>query len=217
LSRSGRFIVLEGIDGSGTTTQARRLGVALEERGHAVCLTCEPTPGPVGKLIRQALRHELLAEGGSGVRPLSWSTMALLFAADRGDHLDSVVLPALASGKTVVCDRYVLSSILYQSVTSTEGEASVPFIRALNARARRPDLTIVLDVSNEVAESRRAARGGPAEMFEVTEIQRNLALAYVRAETFVPDENVIHVSDGTPESVHLRILEAVLRESEALS
>jgi dTMP kinase len=210
VSAQGRFIVLEGIDGSGTTTQAKRLAEALEARGHSVCLTCEPTPGPVGKLIRQALRHELVAEGGGGVRPLSWSTMALLFAADRGDHLDSVVLPALAEGRTVVCDRYVLSSILYQSVTSPERATAIPFIRAANARAARPDLTIILDVSDEVAADRRSARGGPAEMFEVREIQARLADAYVRAETFVPGEAFVHVADGSPDAVARGILDAVL-------
>jgi len=211
MTARARFIVLEGIDGAGTTTQARRLAEALERRGTPVCLTCEPTPGPVGKLIRQALQHKLVAENGEGVRPVSWSTMALLFAADRLDHVDSVIAPALSAGRTVVCDRYVLSSLAYQSVTSPAGEGAVPWIRDLNARALRPDLTIVLDVSDEVAAERRAARGGPAEMFEVREIQRRLAEVYARGERLVPDDPLVHVADGLPDDVAARVLEAALR------
>jgi dTMP kinase len=210
--KRGRFIVLEGIDGSGTTTQAKRLAEALEQRGVTVCLTCEPTPGPVGKLIRQALQHKLVAENGMSVREVAWSTMALLFAADRRDHLDSVVIPALVAGETVVCDRYVLSSLTYQSVTSPEGAAALPWIRELNARAQRADLTLVLDVSDEVAAERRAARGGPAEMFEVREIQKKLADLYARAETLVPEERVVHVADGTPDAVAEAVLSAVLAD-----
>ena len=207
---AGRFIVLEGIDGSGTTTQAKRLRDALEARGTAVCLTCEPTPGPVGKLLRQALQSKIVRDGSAAPHTLSSAAMALLFAADRLDHLDTVVLPALAEGKTVVSDRYVLSSLAYQSVTSKEGEGSVPWIREINARAIRADLTLVLDVSDAVAAERRALRGGPAEIYEVSEVQRRLAVAYLRAEELIPGDGVVHVADGTPDDVAARILKAVL-------
>ena len=202
--------MLEGIDGSGTTTQAKRLRDALEARGTSVCLTCEPTPGPVGKLIRQALQRKLTLDGGTAPHTLSWSAMALLFAADRLDHLDTVVLPALAEGKTVISDRYVLSSLAYQSVTSPEGDASIPWIREINARAARADLTLVLDVPDAIAEQRRAARGGPAELYEVREIQRRLCVAYAQAEVLIPNDRAVHVADGTPDEVAARILHAVL-------
>lgn len=207
----GRFIVLEGIDGAGTTTQAKRLAAELERRGLSVCLTCEPSSGPVGALIRRALQKKLGEGEPSGPRSLSWGTIALLFAADRLDHVDSVVAPALAAGRVVVSDRYVLSSLAYQSVTSPEGEGAVPFIRAINSRALRPDLTVVVDVDPDVAERRRAARGGPPELFEVQEIQRQLARVYARAEQLVPGDAVVHVADGTPEEVFERILTAVAR------
>lgn len=210
MTSAGRFIVLEGIDGSGTTTQAKHLRDALEARGTAVCLTCEPTPGPVGKLIRQALQRKLTVDGAKTPHALSWSAMALLFAADRLDHLDTVVLPALAEGRTVISDRYVLSSLAYQSVTSPEGESSIPWIREINARAVRADLTLVLDVPDTVAEERRAARGGPAEIYEVRDIQRRLAVEYARAEALIPGHRVVHVADGTPDEVGERILQAVL-------
>jgi len=196
----GRFIVLEGIDGSGTTTQAKRLAEALEARGTPTLLTCEPTDGPVGVLIRQALKRSLPA-------PLDWSVMALLFAADRMDHVERVIAPALAAGKTVVSDRYVLSSLAYQSVTSPEGEGSLPWIREINARAPAPDLTIVLDVDDAVAAARRAARGGPPELFEVAEIQRRLGTVYARAEALNSTGTLVHVADGTADQVAARILD----------
>lgn len=211
MSGRGRFIVLEGIDGSGTTTQAKRLVAELERRGTRVRATCEPTSGPVGRLIRQALQHQLVGENATDPRVLSWSAMALLFAADRLDHLDSMVIPALEAGIDVVSDRYVLSSLAYQSVTSPEGEASVPFIRAINARAIRADLTIVLDVSDDVAAARRAARGGPEELFEVRDVQRRLADVYLNAERLIPGDRVVHVADGSPDEVAAGILRAVLR------
>lgn len=208
MTARGLFIVLEGIDGSGTTTQAKLLAEALELRGTPVCLTAEPSSGPVGKLIRKALTRKL--EGDSGAQhSLSWSAMALLFAADRLDHVDTVVRPALELGRTVVSDRYVLSSLAYQSVTSPEGEASVPWIREINGRALRPDLTLVIDVDPDVAATRRAARGGLPEIFEVQEIQRRLAAVYARAEELVPGDRVIHIADGSPDDVHARMLAAV--------
>jgi len=233
MTERGRFIVLEGIDGSGTTTQARRLADALAARGTDVCLTAEPSSGPIGKFIRKALRRELgdkppvkprdpdatLVDAFAqdlgltpdpDARELPWTSMALLFAADRLDHVQMVVEPALAAGKTVVSDRYVLSSLAYQSVTSPEGEASLPFISAINGRALRPDLTLVFDVDEAVAAERRSLRGGPPELYEVRDIQRKLAAAYLGAEQLVPGDRVVHVKDGTPDEVFARILAAVL-------
>jgi dTMP kinase len=122
--------------------------------------------------------------------------MALLFAADRLDHLEAEILPNLMDGVSVVSDRYDLSSLAYQSATSEEeGADAVDWIRALNRHARRPDLTIVVDVSAETAARRRRARGGTAELYEVTELQERLVAAYKNAEALVPGDRVAHV-DG---------------------
>ncbi|HVU03340.1 MAG TPA: dTMP kinase [Polyangiaceae bacterium] len=205
----GRFIVLEGIDGSGTTTQAKCLEAALAARGVDVVTTCEPTPGPAGRLIRQALQRKLVGPDGTSPYALSWSAMALLFAADRVDHVETLVRPALDAGKTVVSDRYVLSSLAYQSVTSPEGEGAIPWIREINARRLPADLTIVIDVDDDVAAARRAARGGPPELFEVREIQRKLVGMYARAAELLPGERVVHVADGSLDDVTARVLAAV--------
>ncbi|WP_426731062.1 dTMP kinase [Myxococcus faecalis] len=189
VSRRGRFIVLEGLDGAGTTTQAERLAAALRAEGHGVLTTREPSDGPVGTLIRQALTGRLGLPQGAG--PLTPQTLALLFAADRTDHLAARVLPALEEGKLVLCDRYVLSSLAYQG-------ASLPmrWVEQVNDYAVSPDLTLFVGVAPEVAAKRRAARGGAAELFEADEAQRRIAKQYLAAiRRRAKKERIVHI-DG---------------------
>jgi dTMP kinase len=188
----GRFIVVEGIDGAGTTTQARELGLALQRSGIPTLVTCEPSRGPIGAFVRSLLV-------GAADRPrLDWAAMALAFAADRLDHVACEIEPALDRGECVISDRYDLSSLIYQSATAPVGEDVLPWIRAINQRARRPDLTLVLDISADVAASRRHARGGEAELFEGLELQRRLAALYAQAERFVPGDLLWHVDADAP-------------------
>ena len=211
MTSSGRFIVLEGIDGCGSTTQAELLVAALRQRGVDARRTCEPSSGPVGKLIREILQHRVPGESPGAPRVFNWQTMALLFAADRLDHVRSEVEPALAAGATIVSDRFDLSSIAYQSTTSDMEPAAADWVRQLNHYARRPDLTVVLDVPVAVAEGRRRSRGSDAELFERRELQQRLAELYVRAEQLVPGDRLVHV-DGTrsPDEVLDQILASVL-------
>lgn len=207
----GVFVVVEGIDGSGSTTHTKLLGKALRERGLPVIETCEPSSGPIGALIRQVLQRRLFVADPSGPRAFAWSTMALLFAADRMDHLDSTIVPGLREGAVVLSDRYDLSSLAYQSVTAPGGEQVVPWIRELNAAALRPDLTLVIDVPVEVAEERRRVRGGSEEMFESRELQSRLCAVYAQAERLVPEDRVSHVSGvGAVSDVAAGILDAVV-------
>lgn len=164
----GRFVVLEGLDGAGTTTQAARLAAVLRRAGRRVVLTREPSAGPVGALLRRAL------DGSLRQKPkLSDAALALLFAADRLDHLASTVEPGLAAGAVVVSDRYVLSSFAYQ------GRVLEPaWVEALNAHARPPDLTLFLEVRPRVAAARRRLRGGRKERFDDARTQAAVARAY---------------------------------------
>jgi dTMP kinase len=213
----GTFIVVEGVDGCGSTTHSRLLAKALRSATREVVLTCEPTNGPIGSLLRQILQKRLFVTDATGPRGFAWSTLALLFAADRLDHLDSVVMPALRDGSVVVSDRYLLSSLAYQSATSPEGVASVPWINEVNSRAQRPDLTVVIDVPAEVAEARREGRGGTAEVFETRALQERLVAIYAKAETLVPGDRVVHVSGvGEASEVAARLLAAVLEALPAL-
>jgi dTMP kinase len=207
---SGAFIVVEGIDGSGSTTHARLLSKALEARGHEVLLTCEPTHGPIGGQIRQILQKRLFVPDDAGPRAFSWSTMALLFAADRLDHLDSAIIPALREGRVVVSDRYDLSSLAYQSATAGDERRALAWIRELNRLALRPDLTIVLHVDPDVAAERRGARGTREELFEEHSIQRRLAEIYRQAEQLVPGDRIAHVETaGAIEQTAARVLDSV--------
>jgi dTMP kinase len=208
----GHFIVIEGIDGSGTSTQAALLGKWFRGRGLPVYVTHEPTDGPIGSMIRQILTHRLVVRGMAGPRAPSWATMALLFAADRLDHLESAIVPNLMDGVTVISDRYDLSSIAYQSVTGTEtaDPTVVQWVRTVNGRARRPDVTIVLDVAPEKAAKRREERAYSTELYEDNTLQRALAKGYERAEELVPGDNVVHV-DGNADvdAVHALIVKVV--------
>lgn len=184
------FIVLEGIDGSGTTTQVKRLVARIvKETGVPAYRTREPTGTRIGGLIRQALCGEINP-------PFTNKTLALLFAADRLDHVEHAILPLLEHGP-VISDRYLHSSLFYQALTcfsSTErlrGEDS--WIRDLNRYALKPTITIVLDVPEEVAFERLQKRGGKPELFEKRNLQWNLSLMYGGAQ------NAVHV-DGTQSS-----------------
>ena len=173
-ARRGRFLVLEGLDGAGTTTQASRLCAWLASRGRRAHLTAEPSKGPVGTEIRQVLSGRLRGAGGGDFDPRA---LALLFAADRLDHWESEIRPNLEAGLDVVSDRYVLSSLAYQGVTT--GDAA--WVAAINGRAPAPDLTLFLRVRPAVALRRRYAATSEREIFEVPEFQRRVHRAYGRA------------------------------------
>ena len=189
---TGRFIVLEGLDGAGTTTQCERLGAVLRGRGHRVLVTREPSDGPVGAQIRLALTGRLGLAGGRGA--LSEETLALLFAADRLDHLAAVVEPAVARGEWVVCDRYVLSSLAYQG-----SALPIEWVEQINARARPPDLTLFLEVDVATAARRRAARGGEPELFEADERQARISRVYDQAMKRRPaSERIVRIDGHAP-------------------
>lgn len=196
---TAHFIVLEGIDGCGSTTQARLLAESIPN----ALLTREPSDGPVGKLIRQILTHQIK-------RTFDWRGMALLFAADRVDHVLNEIEPALREGRTVISDRYDLSSLTYQLATSPD-EAAGEWLKTLNSTVRRPDATIVLDVDAGVAAQRRASRGGVVELFEDDPLQQKLARLYAKAEALVPGDVIHHVDGDQPLDAVQQAVRAALR------
>lgn len=179
--KRGLFLVLEGIDGAGTTTQGKRLRARLSRRGYRVQFTYQPSGGVVGRHIRRCLGQ---ASGPSADR------LALLFAADRLDHYETVIRPTVESGGIVICDRYMLSSLAYQGA-----EGDIRWVSQLNSRAPLPDLTIFLDVSAQLAAKRRQQRGQQADRYEVTSFQKKVVKLYrqlVQDQSFGP----IEVIDG---------------------
>ncbi len=180
----GLLIVIEGIDGSGTTSQTRALARTLSELGGSVHTTREPSDGPVGRLLR-----EILAGAHA---PMDQTTLSLLFAADRADHLQREVEPALARGQIVISDRWYHSSLAYQGT----GEERL-WIAELNRRARRPDLTIFVQVPAEVAAKRRADDNRSEEIFDELATQRRVAAGYQAVIDMLRESEHIEVVDGT--------------------
>ena len=183
----GLFVVLEGIDGSGTTTQLGRLADHLRGEGYTVHTTAEPSTWPVGVFIRDVLEKR---------KTLSPKGLALAFATDRLDHLSQEIEPHLQAGAVVLADRYVLSSLAYQSLSSP-----MDWLLSINSQARSPDLSILLRVSPEVAARRRAKRNTPDEIFDADQHQRAIAAAYddiFTREVFGPKE-VVNASGAVEE------------------
>lgn len=174
----GRLIVFEGIDGAGTTTQARLAADHLRSRGIAVHATRQPSDGPVGRLLREILAGGHAHPDGSAPQA---PMLARLFAADRLDHVAREVAPAIQRGAVVVSDRWYHSSLAYQSRAPWDFDA----IARLNAGATRPDLTIFLRADPEVCAERRLAAGRVRELFDDLQVQRRVASLYEEALRFV--------------------------------
>lgn len=153
-----RFITFEGIDGSGKSTQARRLAERLRCRGLEVVLTREPGGSPGAEEIRR-----LVLEGD----PDRWSpeTELLLFTAARRDHLEKTIRPALARGAVVICDRFADSTRVYQGITRGDLRGAVDRLHALMI-GREPDLTLILDMPPAKGLARARGRNGHEERFE---------------------------------------------------
>ncbi|MCL4534423.1 MAG: dTMP kinase [Bacteroidetes bacterium] len=202
---SGSFIVLEGIDGSGTTTHAGLLHRHLVRHGRRAHCTREPSDGPIGSLIRLALSRRVGVRGADGTfAPLDETTLALAFAADRADHLRSEIIPSLENGEIVICDRYYLSSLAYQSAGADYG-----WLRTLNTKFLRPDLTVFLDVPPTVALERVRTDGRMAQIYENLERLVQVRAAYLRAieDLRSEGEHIVVVSSDRPaRDVHAEIV-----------
>lgn len=197
------FIVFEGIDGSGKTTQINKLYNALSERGIPVHITREPTEGEMGKLLRKYLTGELKTD---------LKAIAALFAADRLDHIscEGGIKDNLSRGNVVLCDRYYLSSFAYQSI-----DCELDWIVALNDEARktaRPDLHIFLDVDAQRSMERVNNRG-EAELFEQLERQKQIREKFFDLIKAYKNEENILVLDGSrePDEIAEDVLTNVLK------
>jgi dTMP kinase len=187
----GMLVDFEGIDGSGTTTHAKRLVEHLTARGIQAYLTSEPSQNSIGKFLRQALRDGTLDP----------FTDALLFAADRTEHTLKEILPKIQAGNFVVSHRYLLSSVCYQPAKS---DVDPKWIFTINKKAIEPDLTIILDVDPRLSMARIADRQ-VKEKFETIQF-----LDVVRAnyKKYIHPPKVVEVdSSGPVEVTFARVLE----------
>ncbi len=190
----GHFIVLEGIDGSGTTTQALELRKKFSQLGLPAHVTAEPTKGPIGGIIRQVLSGRLVMRLHQATVPLNWKIMSLLFAADRQDHVEAEILPNLQEGVNVICDRYLYSSVVYQSASSGDEEAAA-WVAELNRYARTPDLVLYLRVNPVAAMERCQSRDKEIEIYEDPDFQKKLAVKYDALQKMFPTVKVVPI-DG---------------------
>lgn len=146
---TGVFVAFEGGDGGGKTTQIERLTLWLRSRGHAPVVTREPGGTAVGLAIRQLLLHG---------EDLSDRAEALLFAADRAHHVETVIRPAIAAGKVVLTDRYFDSSVAYQGAGRALDSDEILALSLWAARGLVPNLTVLLDVAPALGRARRVGR-----------------------------------------------------------
>lgn len=197
----GKFIVFEGVDGSGTTTQLDLLSNSLMQSGVPNITTQEPTGRKIGKLLRDFLSVETENLPNTG--------MAFLFMADRADHIHNVIIPELEAGNHVLCDRYLLSTLAYQSMT-----CPIQWLRDLMSFALLPDLTILIDVPLDVASQRVSARKGKAkEIYEISHVQQHVSDAYSTLyEQEKESHNIVRVDgSGSQTEVASLVLAEVLK------
>ncbi len=166
MNKKGIFIVVEGLDGSGKTTQAKILASSLN-RNHKALYTAEPSSGKVGAFIRNSILY------GENRPPTA--VEALLFAADRIEHVQNEVLPALEEGQIVVSDRYVYSSLAYQGSAGL----SLAWIESINQHALKPDLALFIDVDPEAVFHRLKRRKSVMENLETQRRVREIYLQFV--------------------------------------
>jgi dTMP kinase len=191
------LIVFEGIDGSGTTTQAKLLAEYFEKKSSDVLLTAEPTNGSIGKWIRKLLQ---------GDEKISPRALQYLFFADREEHIKNVIEPALIANKIVISDRYYMSTIAYASLSNDEAPC-----KDLAKYIVKPDITFYIKVDAETAIQRIDSRNNQRDIFETLEKQKIIAKAY--DVFFESDHNLpnLIVIDGEKEidEIHHQITNSI--------
>ena len=194
-SRRGILIVFEGTDGTGKSTQLALLAEYLQSRNYPIVMTREPTSGPYGQKIRQLYVNR---DACSPREELD------LFLADRKEHVETLINPALARGQIVLCDRYFLSTVAYQGALGFD----VDEIMSLNSFATTPDIALLFHIPLEVALQRiTVGRGDILNDFEQSEnLQKVAAIFDCLSENYIKRIN----AQATIQDIHLKVLSLVL-------
>lgn len=204
--RRGKFITLEGGEGTGKSTQAAMLAQRLESLGITVVRTREPGGSPGAEIIR----HVLLS---GAAKPLGAEAEAMLFAAAREDHVKYAIEPALAAVKWVVCDRFADSTRVYQGALGQVDERLIRSLERVSIGDLSPDLTLILDLPVEEGLQRRAQRRGDAvpDRFEAEDVEfhQKLRQAYLALAAAEPKRCVVIEAGGAKEDVAQQIWAAV--------
>ena len=198
----GLFITFEGGEGAGKSTQIARLARRLEADGREVVVTFEPGGTPLGKEVRR-----LVLSPDSHVTPRS---EALLYAADRAHHVDTVIEPALAAGNVVICDRYLDSTYAYQGAGRALSLDDVRTVMRFAVAGRMPDVTVLLDI--DPVEGLRRARGeGAGDRIEAEGLEFHQAVrrGFLELAAAEPDRFVVLDASGTPDEIAEAVADAV--------
>jgi dTMP kinase len=203
----GKFITFEGIDGSGKSTQLRMLAAALRERFIDVLTTCEPGGTPLGRRLREAF-----LETEENVSPIA---ELLLFAADRAQHVELLIKPAIEEGRVVVSDRYADATFAYQGAGRGFPEKTVEQVIGLATDGLKPDLTVFFDVPVEIAFDRTRVRNESGETAnrmdsETAEFYARVRDAYLGIGSREPERFKVVEAFGPVEAVHVEVLKLVL-------
>ncbi len=208
---AGKFITFEGGEGSGKSTQAQRLAALVGAAGIEVVLTREPGGTPFAEQVRNLILSGSTAKHGA-------TAEALLFFAARADHVETLIHPALAAGKWVICDRFTDSTRVYQGAAGSVSADAIESLNRIAAGATQPDLTLLLDIDAAVGLARaneRRKTGGKGSTGADPYEQRSLAFherlrqGYLAVAKADPDRCRVIDAGGTPEAVEERIREAV--------
>jgi len=215
MSRRGKFITFEGLDGTGKSTQMGRLTAALRAAGHKVIETREPGGTPTGEKIRKVL----LDSGTAGLSPMA--EMALMFAS-RAQHIAEVIEPALAAGSIVLCDRFTDSTEAYQGGGRRLGSAAVLELHRVLCGNLQPDLTLLLDSNPHTSVSRARRRNRSASKHashnenrfeqETRAFFSRVREGYIAIAKRESGRVAIVDARGTPRQTHQRIMEVVERK-----
>lgn len=175
----GKFIVFEGIDGAGKTTQAKLLYEFLKEKNVPVVLTKEPTDGKIGRLLNYFLNKE---------EKINNYALQLLFTADRADHLEKVILPNLKKGKTIICDRYFFSTIAYGLLEIND----FFWLKTLNKNFPVPHITFFLDLPVEESLKRIRKKRKYLSLFEKEKVLKKIRQNYLFLKNKFPGVKMIN-------------------------
>lgn len=206
-SARGLFVALEGGDGAGKSTQAQLLQRRLEGAGRTVVVTREPGGTPLGAEVRRLLLH------GDHVGPRA---EALLFAADRAHHVDTLVRPALERGEVVITDRYLDSSVAYQGAGRALDGDDVRGLSMWAVEGLLPHLTVLLDVSPEVGRARRGDVHDRLEQ-EADDFHAAVRAGFLRLAEADPSRYLVLDAGLPPQDLHARVWERVASLLEVAS
>jgi dTMP kinase len=202
----GKFITFEGIDGSGKSTQLRMLAESLRAKGIDFLSTFEPGDTPLGRRLREAF-----LETEETVAPIA---ELLLFAADRAQHVEYLIKPALDAGRVVISDRYADATFAYQGAGRGFDEGTVNQVIELATGGLKPDLTLFFDIAVETGTKRMSDRGGTNTIEnrmdrETAEFYTRVRNAYLSVAEREPERFKIIDANGSPDETHSEVLKLV--------